>query len=137
MPAPDEDDDAAFTLPIQEQLLHINVQWFRGGLVCKAHRPVCHSTLGLRVMKKKKRSSCPPSCTTSALSSRPYTERLNSQPYYRCQMRRLQTFARAHWGVGGEGFQTLNAQYRGTSLIRNTPLLGPYSRTIPRVVWWS
>ena len=27
--------------------------------------------------------------------------------------------------------------YRGTSLIRNTPLLGPYSRTIPRVVWWS
>jgi len=26
--------------------------------------------------------------------------------------------------------------YRGTSLIRNTPLLGPYSRTIPRVLWW-
>ena len=26
---------------------------------------------------------------------------------------------------------------RGTSLIRNTPLLGPYSRTIPRVLWWS
>ena len=25
--------------------------------------------------------------------------------------------------------------YRGTSLIRNTPLLGPYSRT--RVLWWS
>ena len=29
------------------------------------------------------------------------------------------------------------AVYRGTSLIRNTPLLGPYSRTIPRVLWWS
>jgi len=27
--------------------------------------------------------------------------------------------------------------YRGTSLIRNTPLLGPYSRTIPKVIWWS
>ena len=27
--------------------------------------------------------------------------------------------------------------YRGTSLIRNRPLLGPYSRTIPRVIWWS
>ena len=27
--------------------------------------------------------------------------------------------------------------YRGTSLIINTPLLGPYSRTIPRVLWWS
>ena len=26
--------------------------------------------------------------------------------------------------------------YRGTSLIRNTPLLRPYSRTIPRVLWW-
>ena len=26
---------------------------------------------------------------------------------------------------------------RDTSLIRNTPLLGPYSRTIPRVPWWS
>ena len=27
--------------------------------------------------------------------------------------------------------------YRGTSLIRNTPLLGPYSRTMHRVMWWS
>jgi hypothetical protein len=27
--------------------------------------------------------------------------------------------------------------YTGTSLIRNTPLLGPYSRTLPRVLWWS
>ena len=29
------------------------------------------------------------------------------------------------------------ARYRGTSLIRNSPLLGPYSRNIPRVIWWS
>ena len=27
--------------------------------------------------------------------------------------------------------------YRGTSLIRNTPPLGPYSRIITRVIWWS
>ena len=27
--------------------------------------------------------------------------------------------------------------YRDTSLIRNTLLLRPYSRTIPRVLWWS
>ena len=27
--------------------------------------------------------------------------------------------------------------YRGTSLIRNTPLLRPYSTTVPRVLWWS
>jgi len=33
--------------------------------------------------------------------------------------------------------QRLEQPYRVTSLIRNTPLLGPYSRTIPRVVWWS
>ena len=26
--------------------------------------------------------------------------------------------------------------YRGTSLIRNTALLGPYIRIIPRVLWW-
>jgi hypothetical protein len=37
------------------QLMHINVQRFRGGLVFKAHRLLYHSTLGLRVIKKKKR----------------------------------------------------------------------------------
>ena len=38
----------------KEQLLRRNVKRFRGGLVCKAHRRVYHSTLGLRVIKKKK-----------------------------------------------------------------------------------
>ena len=37
------------------QLLHRNVQRFRGGLVFKAHSHLYHSTLGLRVIKKKKR----------------------------------------------------------------------------------
>ena len=27
--------------------------------------------------------------------------------------------------------------YRGTPLIRNRPILGPYSRTIHRALWWS
>ena len=27
--------------------------------------------------------------------------------------------------------------HRGTSLIRNTPLLGPYSRTMSRAMCWS
>ena len=27
--------------------------------------------------------------------------------------------------------------YRGTSLIRNSPPLGPYSRPMPRALWWS
>jgi len=33
---------------------NINAQRFRGGLVFKAHRLLYHSTLGLRVIKKKK-----------------------------------------------------------------------------------
>ena len=31
----------------------------------------------------------------------------------------------------------LNIMYRGTSLTRNSPPLGPYSRTKPRALWWS
>jgi len=27
--------------------------------------------------------------------------------------------------------------YRGTSLIRNSAPLGPYSRNMPRALWWS
>ena len=27
--------------------------------------------------------------------------------------------------------------YRGTSLIINNPSLGPYSRLMPRALWWS
>jgi len=27
--------------------------------------------------------------------------------------------------------------YRGTSLMGNNPSLGPYSRLIPRALWWS
>ena len=33
--------------------------------------------------------------------------------------------------------QKCSVCYRGTSLIINTPFLAPYSRTIPRVLWWS
>ena len=40
---------------VQEQLLRINVNRFRGGLVFNALRLVYHSTLGLGVIKKKKR----------------------------------------------------------------------------------
>ena len=39
-----------------EQVLDRNVQRFRGELVFKAHRRLDHSTLGLRVIKKKKKS---------------------------------------------------------------------------------
>ena len=36
-------------------MIGFRVQRFRGGLVFKAHRLVYHSTLGLRVIKKKKK----------------------------------------------------------------------------------
>ena len=32
---------------------------------------------------------------------------------------------------------TMDILYMGSSLIRNTPQLGPHIRTIPRVLWWS
>jgi len=38
-----------------EKLVFRNVKRFQGGLVFKAHRLFYHSTLGLRVIKKKKR----------------------------------------------------------------------------------
>ena len=32
---------------------------------------------------------------------------------------------------------SLGRGYRGTSLIRNNPPLGPYSRPMPGALWWS
>ena len=37
---------------------------------------------------------------------------------------------------GPRGMRVL-IKNRGTSLISNNPLLGPYSRTIPRILLWS
>ena len=39
---------------VQENILCGNVKWFQGGLVSKAHRRMYHSTLGSRVMQKKR-----------------------------------------------------------------------------------
>jgi hypothetical protein len=46
------------------------------------------------------------------------------------------------FGVTVHGFpvgwqRALHLSYRGTSLIRNQTLLGPYSRPMPRALWWS
>jgi hypothetical protein len=40
-----------------KNLTDLNVELFRKGLALKAHRLLYHSTLGLRVMKKKKNGS--------------------------------------------------------------------------------
>ena len=34
-------------------------------------------------------------------------------------------------------FQVVRPLYRGASLIRNSTPLRPYSRPVPRVIWWS
>ena len=43
-------------LSIEEQLLSRNVERLRGGLLFKAHRLLYRSTLGSRVIKKKKKA---------------------------------------------------------------------------------
>ena len=45
----------AVQFSISKQLLSRNMERFREGLVFKAHRILYHSTLGWRVMKKKRR----------------------------------------------------------------------------------
>jgi len=36
-----------------------------------------------------------------------------------------------------EGYIARRRSYRGSLLIRNSTPLGPYSRTMPRALWWS
>jgi hypothetical protein len=36
-----------------------------------------------------------------------------------------------------EGEAPPSDPYRGTSLIRNSAPLGPYSKAVPRALWWS
>jgi hypothetical protein len=38
-------------------MVYRNVNWFRGALVFKAHRPLYHSSLGVSVMTKKKKDT--------------------------------------------------------------------------------
>ena len=40
-------------------------------------------------------------------------------------------------GVCTGAVTTPCVQYRGTSRIRNRAPLGPYSRNMPRALWWS
>ena len=52
-----------------------NVERFRGGLVVKAHRLVYHSTLGLRVIKKKKEKTVQKMFRESSENVWPVSER--------------------------------------------------------------
>ena len=85
--------------------IYREVQRFRGGHVFKAHRLVYHPTLGLRVIKKEKKEL------------------------------KYSTGCEPVQGVG-LGFRVTGAGlYRDTSLIRNSPLVGPYSTTMSRALW--
>ena len=46
-----------FCVSVRFVSLHRHVQWFRSGLVFKAHRLLYHSNLGLRLIKKMRRAA--------------------------------------------------------------------------------
>jgi len=83
-----------------------NVKRFRGGLVFKAHRLAYHSTLGWRVIKKKKSNSS---------GWRQDKRLLEGAMMHSVLMRNLDAFkAVTNISVSHQ------THYRGTSLIRNT-----------------
>ena len=162
---------------------YLDGQRFRGGLVFKAHRLLHHSTLGLRIIKKKffegpvaaelmggtfwKKdisllgveiaASARLVSSVFFFSLEASAFRFSSSACTRCSVNyftemcsgseagsylRLIDFV-YHSTLGlrvitkQKVFCTGPLRYRGTSLIRNRAPLGPYSRTIPRVIWWS
>ena len=40
-------------------------------------------------------------------------------------------------GQGGARLRNAGTPYRDTWLMSNSAPLGPYSRTVPRALWWS
>ena len=52
--------------------------------------------------------------------------------FYVCPtVEHVRNWAREGWPSAGR------CPYRGTSLIRNSASLRPYSRNMPRALWWS
>ena len=39
--------------------------------------------------------------------------------------------------LAANGSHPPSGEYRGTSILRNSTPLGPYSRPMPRALWWS
>jgi len=114
------------------QLLHRNVQRFRGGLVFKAHRIFVSLNSRLESNKEEK---------TKYERGRErgrerWIERGRGIDLAPPSQERCKVFA----GVQAVGSLSLsiisNPTYRGTSLIRNRLPLGPYSRQMPRALRW-
>ena len=95
---------------------------FQGGLVSKTHRLLYRSTLGSRVIKKKRQDTDSQSDGEELVGEH---DGLRDGP------------GRDHRGQNplGSGFGTQACwPYRGTSLTRNSPPLEPYCRTMPGVL---
>ena len=84
-----------------------------------------------------------PESLTLDLNSTPCMSRKDESP---CILRPTPSFLNPNPSIPNPGSEPytpphamllVQARYRGASLIRNTGLLGPYSWTIPRVLWWS
>ena len=142
----------AVQFSIQEQVLSINVERFRGGLVFKAHRLLYHSTPGSRVKKKKRKApgTWPCTCKASVALQKGlvlYKKRLvlyKNGISHRC-FTKTALYINLLFKKGPASplppsrgrVPATNPDYRGTSLLRNSAPLGPYSRHMPRALRWS
>ena len=106
-------------------------------LVFKAHRWLYHSTLGARVIKKRKKES--PKTLTLALGAIEGERALGAIGRPGCDPPTKKSIARKP----DLGPVTLSVKtclcpygttYRGTSLIRNRLPVGPYRRPMPRAL---
>ena len=89
------------------------VRRFQRGLVCKAHKFLGHSTLGSRVMKRKKK-------TLTEMWWQPPGSLMDTKQQW---LKRMVVRDLSSWG-----------EYRGHSKLRTHTVLGSYSRAMPRSI---
>jgi len=104
------------------------VKRFRGGLVFEAHRLLYHSTLGLRVVQKKKKLTNSHHTRTLQLILEEGSASVREILIWRPDGL-VPPLYLAHSGRVGQ------PNYMGTSLIRKRTSLGPYRRPMPRDLW--
>ena len=75
-------------------------------------------------------------CRTTSASTAPLHIQDGVLPYALCELVGPVSAALASIGMP-RASPTSRRSYRGTSLIRNCPPLGTYSRAMPRALWWS
>ena len=101
---------------------------YRGGLVLKAHIVLYPSTLGLKVIKKKR--NC------GQFRGLLFSDTSHKSLYAQCTPAKNPTPSTTIVRTSGYSQDAMpGPKYRGTSLIRNSTLLRPYSRTMQRALW--